>query len=594
MPTAILTVVLAVILGALYAQSKRYEESGYFENVTILRHLKQLDAQWELDVLKSKIGTNSHYDPLADSQTELNLLLGKFESDTDTQAHEDGIKLAGSREALQDVIGKKTRLIERFKSNNSLLRNSLAFLPTAADDAQQLLGDLANASPALSKRLSSGVNDLLLASMLYSQDASAERGGEVRMGLALLDADRHRVSPLLSERLGLFQAHVATILREQRVVNELMADIAAVPTSARIEEVENLLAAEQRQAANRNQDHRQYLLILSIALVGSLLYAAVRLVRTHAVVKRVNAELQTSNENLEQRVKERTHELEQAQSQLLGTARQAGMAEIATNVLHNVGNTLNSVNVSAGIITSRVRASKVQGLKQAVQLMGQHSEDLGVFLATDAKGKLLPGYLVQLSQALTLEHQAIVEEMDAMNKSIDHIKEIIATQQTYAGASRLVESARIDDLVDDALRMNVGPLTRHQVVVEKEFSPVPALSLDKGRILQILVNLICNAAQAMECVADRERRLTLRTSIEENGWVRVDVGDNGEGIDPENLTRVFAHGFTTKKDGHGFGLHSAAVAAREMAGTLAAYSEGPGLGATFSLQLPAIATGTHS
>jgi signal transduction histidine kinase len=594
MPMAGLTVVLAVVLGAIYARSKHYEESGYFENVTILRHLKQLDAQWELDILKSRIGINSHYDPLADSQTELKSLLDRFESDTSTQAHEDGGKLAGSRKALQDVIDKKTRLIERFKSNNSLLRNSVAFLPTAADDVQQSLGRLTDKSSALSKRVSAGVNDLLLASMLYSQDTSAERSAEVKKGLALLDADRDRLAPNLNERLGIFRAHVATILREQRVVNELMAEIAELPTSARIEDIDNVLASEQRRAATRNQDHRQYLLILSTALVGLLLYAAVRLVRTHAVVKRVNAELQASNENLEQRVQERTHELEQAQSQLLGTARQAGMAEIATNVLHNVGNTLNSVNVSAGMITSRVRTSKVQGLTQAVHLMSQHQEDLGEFLSTDAKGKLLPSYLVQLAQVLTLEQQSIVEEMEAMNKSIDHIKEIIATQQTYAGASRLVESARIDDLVDDALRMNIGPLTRHQIVVKKEFSAAPALSLDKGRILQILVNLICNAAQAMERVSDRERHLTLRTRIEENGWLRIDVGDNGDGIAPENLTRVFAHGFTTKKDGHGFGLHSAAVAAREMAGTLAAHSDGPGLGATFSLQLPAIATGTRS
>jgi signal transduction histidine kinase len=256
-------------------------------------------------------------------------------------------------------------------------------------------------------------------------------------------------------------------------------------------------------------------------------------------------------------------------------------------VLHNVGNVLNSVNVSTGLVSASVRASKIQGLTRAVQMINEHADDLASFMTSDARGKMLPTYLTQLSQVLVAEQQGIIGELSAMTKSVDHIKEIIATQQAYAGTASLMEPARIEELVEDALRMNAGALARHQVTVEKEFAPVPVLPLDKGRILQILMNLIGNAKQAMEVVSDRAHRLTLSVGMVQGHTLRVAVADTGVGIPAENLTRVFAHGFTTKKDGHGFGLHSAVVAAREMGGALTVHSDGPGAGAVFVLELPA-------
>lgn len=303
---------------------------------------------------------------------------------------------------------------------------------------------------------------------------------------------------------------------------------------------------------------------------------------------------------LEEQVLSRTAELEAAlreneevnrvlrktQADLVGAARSAGMAEIATNVLHNVGNVLNSVNVSAGLILSRVRASKVEGLARAVQLMTAHADDLGTFLASDPKGKMLPGYLVQLAPLLVAEQRAVVDELVALGKSVDHIKEIIAAQQAHAGASGLVEAIRIHEVVEDALRMNAGGLAHHQVVMQGDMARIPELPLDRGRVLQVLMNLVRNARQAMETVADDRAKLMLDAEIVGDQTLRIRVADTGVGIAPENLTRVFVHGFTTKKDGHGFGLHSAANAAREMGGTLAVHSDGPGTGATFTLELP--------
>ncbi|HYD95910.1 MAG TPA: AAA family ATPase [Noviherbaspirillum sp.] len=295
-------------------------------------------------------------------------------------------------------------------------------------------------------------------------------------------------------------------------------------------------------------------------------------------------------ENLEQRVQERTRELRAAQSQLVSTARQAGMAEIATNVLHNVGNVLNSVNVAADIINRKVRSLEVKGLSRAVGLLDEHAADLGHFITSDRKGRMLPDYLRKLASVLAAEQEGTIVELEQLTKSIAHIKEIVAMQQSYAcsaSAARVVmETVRVQDLVEDALRMNVERFMRHQIKVRSEFADLPPLRLDKTRVLQILVNLVSNAKHAMERISDRPHEISLRVDATPERQLRIRVADNGEGISPENLMRIFSHGFTTRKDGHGFGLHSCVIAAKEMGGMLTAHSDGPDKGAVFTLLLP--------
>jgi PAS domain S-box-containing protein len=283
-------------------------------------------------------------------------------------------------------------------------------------------------------------------------------------------------------------------------------------------------------------------------------------------------------------LKEAERQVVEVHAQLLDASRLAGMAEIAINVLHNVGNVLNSVNVSAALILSNLRASKLQGLARAIELMDNHTGDLGVFLTSDDKGKLIPGYLRQLASVLGVEQRSAITELMALTKNVDHIKEIIAAQQAHAGASMLIEKVQVVELVKDALRINADALARRHVLVVQDIAQVPQLPLNKGRVLQILVNLIGNAQQALEGVTDP--KLTLRVEISSDQRLRICVADNGIGISPENLIKVFSHGFTTKKTGHGFGLHSAVNAAREMGGTLTVHSDGSGTGATFTLELP--------
>jgi signal transduction histidine kinase len=203
----------------------------------------------------------------------------------------------------------------------------------------------------------------------------------------------------------------------------------------------------------------------------------------------------------------------------------------------------------------------------------------------DPKGKQLPGFLGQLAEHLVAEQQAALNELAQLQKNIEHIRTVVTMQQSCAKASAGVDTHQISDLVDDALRMNANGLSRHDIQVVKEFQEGLAVNVEKHKVLQILVNLFRNARQACETSNQPDKKLTIRAS---NGGdrVRISVTDNGIGIAAENLDRIFSRGFTTKKDGHGFGLHSGAVAAREMGGALLVHSDGPGAGATFTLELP--------
>ncbi len=284
--------------------------------------------------------------------------------------------------------------------------------------------------------------------------------------------------------------------------------------------------------------------------------------------------------------KRNEEELDLLHAQLLETSRRAGMAEVATGVLHNVGNVLNSVNVSAILVVDRLSKSRVAHLANVSALLREHSANLAQFLTSDPKGMKLPAFIGALAERLSAEQGELLRELDGLTKNISHIKEIVAVQQCYAKVSGVVESLAAEDLVEDALEMNDAAFSRHGVEVIREFASVPHVRVDKHKVLQILINVISNAKYAVSESPRRDKRIVVRIGSTGEQQVRIAVTDNGIGIARENLARIFGHGFTTKKNGHGFGLHSAALAATEIGGSLSVNSDGPGLGATFTLDLP--------
>jgi PAS domain S-box-containing protein len=278
-------------------------------------------------------------------------------------------------------------------------------------------------------------------------------------------------------------------------------------------------------------------------------------------------------------------EVAEINKRLIDTSRQAGMAEVATGVLHNVGNVLNSVNVSATLITDQLKKSRMPDVARVVALLREHSGNLAGFLATDPKGQKVPAFLEQVAVRLGEEQRQYLEELDSLRKNIEHIKEIVTMQQSYASVSGVTEVIRVPELVEDTLRMNATAFDRHEVQILRDFQEVPPINTEKHKILQILINLLRNAKYACDDSGRSDRQIAVRVA-QGCGRITISVSDNGVGIPQENLLRIFNHGFTTRKTGHGFGLHSGALAAKELGGELRAHSDGPGMGATFTLELP--------
>ena len=278
-------------------------------------------------------------------------------------------------------------------------------------------------------------------------------------------------------------------------------------------------------------------------------------------------------------------ELERVHEQLRSSARQAGMAEVATSILHNVGNVLTSINVCAALLTEGLKRSKSRDVGRVAGLLKEQGAQLGEFLTDDARGKLVPDYLQALGEQLVRENEAALGHMATMRQGLEHVNNAVAMQQNYAKLTSVHETVSVVDLIEDSLRLSAGAFSRHGIELCREFEPTPPITVDKHKVLQILVNLMRNAKYACDESGKKDRVLRLQVSGD-GERVRISVIDNGVGIAPENMSRLFTHGFTTRASGHGFGLHSAAIAAQQLGGTLRAESAGLGHGATFILELP--------
>jgi NO-binding membrane sensor protein with MHYT domain len=282
---------------------------------------------------------------------------------------------------------------------------------------------------------------------------------------------------------------------------------------------------------------------------------------------------------------ERKREL---QSQLRDASRDAGMAEVATGVLHSVGNVLNSLGVSASLMQSQLRDSRVGNVARIAALLGEQRGELGRFFESDERGRHLPDYLIQLGEHLSAENQRLQAEAGAIAAHVGHIRTIVAAQQTYARRGGVTEAVDVAQLLDSAVAIHFTEMT--DVVVRRDYEPLDPLTLDRHKLIQILGNLLSNARHALKNGPVKEgevrRQLSLKIRRQDEGSVVIEVQDSGIGIAPDVLGRLFAFGFTTKKDGHGFGLHTSAILAKELSGELTAFSEGIGHGARFVLTLP--------
>jgi signal transduction histidine kinase len=358
-------------------------------------------------------------------------------------------------------------------------------------------------------------------------------------------------------------------------------------------EIQNLEIIRQRNFRNSFIVISGLILILVIVIYSR--YRAKQ--KTNKILNEKNIQIEKANAQLSDKNKQITEqkdqlsktltELRETQKTLVDVAHRAGMAEIATGVLHNVGNVLNSVKVSSQILKERIEKSKIRGLKSALDLLQQNTNDLSSYITSDEKGKLLPEYLIKVGKALGDEQDTYLNELSNLHNGIDHIEEIVSMQQDYAGGSGIVESASLPKMMDDVLRMNQDIFNKHKIKVVKHFKETAPISAEKGKLMQVFVNIIKNAWESLLIKNDKDKLITINISEdEENKCQVVDIIDNGIGVVKGNLNKIFSYGFTTKDDGKGFGLHTSALAISELKGRITASSDGESKGAKFTVTVP--------
>jgi signal transduction histidine kinase len=323
----------------------------------------------------------------------------------------------------------------------------------------------------------------------------------------------------------------------------------------------------------------------------ALHHALTSLEQSQQQVLHQNIELEHTNQSLATEITERKKaesEREELNRRLRDASRQIGMAEVAATVLHNVGNVLNSVNVSVNLIQKTLQRIPVDNLGHIGQMVQQHTNDLSTFLVQDEKGKQIPTYLVMLAKQLNSHHAAIDKEVDALSSNIEHIRQVITSQQVRAKSQALLEPIQVTEVIEQALAINHAAVEGAKIVVAREYAALPAITSDRHQVLQILVNLISNAINAMSTGPSHPHCLTLKTGYapDDQGKIQIQVRDTGVGIKSENFKRLFSQGFTTRTGGQGLGLHGSFLAAKQLQGELSATSKGEGQGATFTLDLP--------
>ncbi|MBE2213496.1 MAG: PAS domain-containing protein [Opitutaceae bacterium] len=287
------------------------------------------------------------------------------------------------------------------------------------------------------------------------------------------------------------------------------------------------------------------------------------------------------------RAKEEELVLRAARRDLASALKLAGTADVATGVLHDVRNVLVSLDYSARVIRDGLLQMRVDAVRRLCSVLEEHKADLSAFMTFDTAGQRLPVFASWLNSRLADERAQLLQEAQILLNCVEHVTDVVAEQQSYAAKIGSTKVLSPQLLMDSAVRLYACVLKQYGVRVEREYQDVPTVLAEKGKVLQVLVNLLSNANSACAARGSTDRLITVRLERGEKGQVCFVVRDNGVGIAVEDLGYIFKHGFSTRADGHGFGLHFSALAAKEMKGALHVHSGGLGHGASFTLELPA-------
>jgi signal transduction histidine kinase len=539
---------LALLLGALaltYLRASRYDAASYFENVALLRQIKQLDARWELDAMKSRIGLNHNYDPLVDSLPEMARLPERLTGGAQQGQQESA--LAAAIAAYQQAHLAKVALMESFKSHNAVLQNSRAFLRTAQEDLDALDGHAAANAAAVG-------NQVLLDTLVYAQSPSAEQALQVETRLAALAKASSTLDETGRERSELFAAHVRTVLRERVATDRLLDRIAEAPTAARIDDIGAELGTLQHRALQQLQLYRLALSVLAVLLVAMLAAAALRLIRNHATIHRVNQQLHQANLHLEQRVEARTAELLQAngrlrqemaerkqlECRLLQSEKLASIGQLAAGIAHEINNPLAFLAANFSMLEEHLESLfEILGVYEAAESCIASAEMSARLNGTRARIDL--DYLKADLPALVAESRG---GMDRVGKIVQNLKDF-----SHVESEQAWEWSDLRNGLQSTLNLMTAELQPVADVVT-DYGPVLEVECLPSQLNQAFMSILMNAAQA---IGPQRGRITVRTGGG-GGEVWVEIGDDGHGIAADVLPRIFDPFFSTRGIGKGTGL----------------------------------------
>lgn len=581
-------VLLASVLVYLYLMSKADESGTYTQARDLIRQIKQNDSQWENEILKARTSINYNYDPLVWPVVEMKRLWRAFESIETRNQHGNSPAWRQAYADYQQAFEEKANYVERFKSHNAVLRNSLAFLPAAADGIQAQLGQLADADALRLHNISTDTYDLMLSSLEFAQMTTDDKAADILVGLNKLAVNKERLPLEFHAPIDTLSNHIALILREQPKVNQLLEQIGDLPVAAHLDAIAMMLDRDERTALLVNQRYHFYLLVFSTLLVLLLLYMAVWLLRSFGEINRVNRALVVANDELEQRVARRTQALTQAsaalqreiderkllESQLVQSEKLASLGQLAAGIAHEVNNPI-------GFVSSNLGALGTYFARLQDMLKAYRDAEPAIGPAT------LQASLVKLRSEMELAY--ILDDIPLLiSESKDGISRVGQIVRDLKDFSRVDSSqdwqwANLHQGIDSTLNIAASEL-KYKADLVKQYGVLPEVECLPSQINQVIMNLVVNAAHAM---GTERGTITVRTGCANDDKVWIEVADNGCGIPAQSLQKIFDPFYTTKPvgQGTGLGLSLSYGIIKRHCGEIHVHSE-VGVGTTFRVELP--------